>query len=293
MTYKQFVQAVEEKVREEIGAQVSVQIHEAAKNNGTVKTGLLFIEKGVNISPTIYLEEFYYQYTKGELLKKIVADIVKLYDEVRFHKSFDGSYIRHYEQMKAKIIYHLINREKNEEMLKEVPYIAYLDMAVVCYVLMDVNEFGTATMLVKEEHLRYWGVDFDTVYQDAHRNTEVLLPCRFESIGSVIAALGDEKGKGMDDTMYVLSNSIRSFGAAAVLYRDRLKEIGKYLKEDYYILPSSVHEVIIIAECNVPYSSALTEIVVDINATQVEDEEVLSDKVYHYSCARESLEEVS
>ena len=82
--------------------------------------------------------------------------------------------------------------------------------------------------------------------------------------------------------MYVLSNTIRNFGAAAIMYDRRLEHIGEYLREDYYVLPSSVHEVIIIPKSKAPGKRELIEMVSDINATQVEEEDVLSDNAYYY-----------
>ena len=62
MTYFQFIHAVEGKVKEEIDGNISVYIHSTVKNNGTRRHGLTIAEKGVNIFPTIYLEEYYEQF---------------------------------------------------------------------------------------------------------------------------------------------------------------------------------------------------------------------------------------
>ena len=89
--------------------------------------------------------------------------------------------------------------------------------------------------------------------------------------------------------MYVLSNEIRSFGAAAILYPGCLKKIRDYLGEDYYVLPSSVHEVIVVRESTAPDKRYLNEMVSEINESQVEAEEVLSDNAYFYSASQGRL----
>ncbi len=86
-----------------------------------------------------------------------------------------------------------------------------------------------------------------------------------------------------DDIMFVLTNSLRSFGAVCILYEDILFHIGNLLRENFYILPSSIHEVIIIPESQAPCKETLNEMIVEINESQVEREEVLSDHVYYYN----------
>ena len=93
-----------------------------------------------------------------------------------------------------------------------------------------------------------------------------------------------------EDVMYVLSNRLRSYGAAVILYEDRLEEIGEYLGENYYVLPSSVHEMIIIAESAAPGQEELSDLVTEINTTQVDAEEVLSNHAYYYDRKKRKLQ---
>lgn len=282
MNFCQFIHAVEIKVKEGVQDNVIVYIHTAVKNNGTKRQGITITEKGINISPTIYLEEYYQQYQMGNSLEEITRDILKLYQELRFQNSWKGDFIREYQKIEGKIIYHLVNREANKELLKEVPYKEFLDLAVVFYVLLEINDCGMATMMIRDEHLQMWGVAENEVYEKACQNTWRLLPCEFQTMHAVIEALTGEKEMEGEDILYILSNQMRSYGAAAVLYEGRLKEIGRFLKENYYVLPSSVHEMIIVPESKAPGKEELAQLVKEINETQVEEEEVLSDNAYYY-----------
>ena len=111
----------------------------------------------------------------------------------------------------------------------------------------------------------------------------------FRPIGEGADALEKEPGEEPGCSVYVLSNCIRNFGAAAVLYRNVLKNIGKYLEEDFYVLPSSVHEVIIVPDSSAPSWQETAAIVKEINETQVREEEVLSDVPYHYRREEDKL----
>lgn len=240
MTYCQFVQMVEKKVKEELKERVCVSIYTARKYNGTVRKGILFSEHGSNISPTIYLEEYYRQFQLGETIDLITKEILILYGKIRFREPWKEGIIRNYSEVRDRIIYRLINKEENELMLQDMPYVPYLDLAIVFYVLVEASDYGTATMPVKLEHLGLWNVKKEQVYEQACKNTCHLFPSEFRAMSSVIAELTNMEDTDGEDVLYVLSNHLRSFGAAAVLYPGCLCEIGEYLGEDYYVL-SLIH----------------------------------------------------
>ncbi len=289
MTYHQFIHAVEMKIKEGVGEGISVGIHTAEKNNGVMKCGVILAREGINISPTIYLEEYYEKFLNGESLRNIVEDIIRLYYEVRFEKSWDEKRIYEFSSVKDKIIYRIINYSENENMLKDVPYIRFLDLAVTFHVLFEISNFGIATMLIRNEHLEMWSATREEVHVCAKRNTERLLPYEFKTMNSVLEEMTGDEYWSEEDYMYVLSNSIRSFGAAAMLYENRLKYIGEYLGESYYLLPSSVHEVIIIPERYSLEHKALSKMIQEINTTQVPSEEILENHAYYYDREKEEL----
>lgn len=282
MTFCQFIQVIEAKVREEVQEGFLVSVYRARKNNGVIRTGLMIEEKGINVSPTIYLEEYYEQYQRGNSLDYIASDIVRLYSRVRFQKSWKGDSLRRYEEVEERIVFRLINQNANEEMLKTVPYVPYLDLAIVFYVLLEIDTCGTASMLVQNIHLSQWRITKEELYRKSMARTPELLPCDFRSMEAVIEELADQPEPGKKGEMYVLSNQIRSFGAAAILYPGRLKRVAALLGENYYVLPSSVHEVIVVPEREVPEVDLLNEMIREINEVHVDPEEVLADHAYYF-----------
>lgn len=290
MTYYQFIQAVERKVKEEVKDSVSVCVYTTEKNNGTVRKGITLSREGINISPIIYLEEYFERFKRGSSLEYITAEILRLYQEVCFYKPWKEKNLEDYEEIKDRIVYRLINREANEKMLKDVPFVPYLDLAIVFYVLLEVNRFGTATMAICNEHLKIWKISEKELFRQAEKNTSVLLRDEFQTMSAVIEELtSQEILSEEEDVMYVLSNQIRSYGASAILYQGRLEAIGMYLKSNYYVLPSSVHEVIVIPENEAMGIQSLSAIVQEINQTQVQEEEVLSNHAYYYDRKKKVL----
>ena len=271
MTYFQFIHAVETKVKKEVEEEKTVSIHTNVKNNGVRRSGIMISEKGINISPTIYLEEYFHQFRMGYPLEQIAKDIVGLYEKIRFQNSWeDGEKVKDYEFVKDKIIYRLIGREENQELLKEIPYKSYL-------------EYGMASMMVRAEHMDMWKVTEEDLYYRASKNTQELLPYEFAPMRTVIEellGLGMEEGPA--EKMYILSNEMRSYGAAALIYPDCLRKIAGVVGENFFVIPSSVHETIIVAESEAPGREELGSMIEEINETQVEAEEVLSDRAYYY-----------
>ena len=293
MLYEQFVQEIEMRVQMRLRDNQKVYTHTATKNNGRKRQGLTFVETGINISPTVYLEEYYERYQRGYTMEEIVKQLLELYERIRFQHSWEGNFIQKYENVRGRIIYQLINREANKELLQNVPHIPYLDLAIVFYVLieLDKEKDRMATMLIKNEHLGWWDVTVQDIYRMADENTERILPYEFSNMLAVIEHMLDDWEKReaeKEEEMYVLSNAVRNYGAAAILYPNRLKAIADYLGESFYVLPSSVHEVIIIPKSKAPSKRYLSRIVKEINGTQVKEEEVLSDCAYYYDkeCGR-------
>ena len=281
MTYYQFIRAVEGKVKEGVKENITVQLYTAVKNNGIKKYGLTIMEKGINISPTIYLEEYYQQFCDGDSVEEITEEILSLYQRIRFRHSWDGSLVEEYAKVKEKIVYRLINRQANRELLEGVPHQNFLDLAVIYQVLLEVSFYGTASMLISDEHLKMWNVKEAEIFARAAWNTRRILPEDCQPLSEMAGGWGVEIPRG-EDIFYVLTNRYRNFGAACLLYEGCLERIGEKLGENYYVLPSSVHEVIILPESKSVSKRDLTALVREVNDTQVEEEEILSDRVYYY-----------
>ena len=89
--------------------------------------------------------------------------------------------------------------------------------------------------------------------------------------------------------MYVLTNQQKLYGAACMLYPGVLKAFSEENGQDFYVLPSSVHEVILIPAEPGTNEALLREIVTEINRTQVAKDEVLADSIYYYSRNRDQI----
>lgn len=285
MNYRQFVTMTKEKVSSELPEPIQVYTHNALKYNGYERIGLTISDERRNISPSIYLEEFYQHYQEGRTIEDIVENILEIYHSVDFDCFQKISDIKDFSATQSKIVFRLINCELNESLLKSMPYIEYLDLAIVFYILFEINENEMSHIPITNELLRYWNTTKEDLYRIALGNATCLLPATLKPMQTLISELMGEPIKSdlfEQDPMYVLTNQYRSFGASCILYPEILEQIFGQFGENYYILPSSVHETIFIPETQSPGKEILLDMVKEINDTQLEREEILSDNIYHY-----------
>ena len=291
MTYQQFIYEVMTGVKKNVKENITVNLNTVIKNNGKERRGLTVCEKGVNISPTIYLEEYYNEFQNGKTMKQIIDEILELYKEVRFERSWEGSELQQFENIKDHIVCKIVNFEKNEQVLLDMPFYRFLDLAVTCYVILDLQTKGTATMTVKNEHLKMWNISKEEIIKLAKENSERLLKAELKRMKEVIAEMtGMECDPSKDDDfMYVLSNGQKHYGAVCITYEHILDYAADEIKESFYIIPSSVHEVILIPESKAPEKEEIRKMIVEVNETQVDEEDRLSDNVYYYDLKKQII----
>lgn len=266
MNYTEFMNDMLCEIRGQVDAQVRTELYTVTKNNGTRRTGILFKQEDSNLAPTIYLEEFYQKYLKGQQVPDLADSICSIYQEIRVKKTCDCQNLFDFNHVKEHIVYKLIRRDANEELLKQIPYEPFLDLAVVYYIQIDNTRFGSAAIQIRNEHLRYWRVEKEEIRRLAGKNTPRIYPVQIQQIVRF---------------MYVATNEQCSLGAAVMRYPDFREKVRGMIGEGFYILPSSIHEVILVPESFGMEPERMQEMVKEINQIGVAPEEVLSDSVYY------------
>lgn len=280
-TMEEFAEAVRAEFEKRIEKSVIVQ--KLNKNNGIVLYGLTVMEDEINISATIYLEPYYEVY-EDTGMEYIVDRLERVYEENKPEQSFDISKILDYESIKENLRAKLINYELNREFLKEVPHRRFLDLAIVAYIALEMEEEieGNATITVKNNLQQTWKVDTEELIDTALENIkgDVVVADMSEYVD--MSLFGDTE-KLFD--IYVITNRLKLHGAVAMLQKDRLKQFSEELKkETLTILPSSIHECLIInAEVEPKDTDELREMVKEVNETVVSDQDILSNNVYIYN----------
>ncbi len=301
MTYESFKQRLADGLREHFPDGTHISVRQFPHNNSMVLDGLTILEPGSNLSPAIYLEHYFKQYQNGVSFTALQGQILQYYYAHCGPCHVDTSFFTCFEHIRPRIAYKLIHYEKNKELLTEVPYVPYLDLAIVFYCLLQEAPYKNSSILICHKHLEYWGINSESLFPIAGHNTPMLLPFSCNPLADLILpsldAFPPEEHPGIGQVleaetvpMYVLTNRQRLNGACCILYQDVLKQVAGRLGDSLYILPSSIHEVIAIPASASGNPKELSQLVQEINITEVAPEEILSDHAYYYD---RELDEVS
>ena len=299
MELVEFATKIGTMVQEKMGSGYAVSNHQVRKNNGVVLNAITIRTEASNIAPSIYIEHFYDDVESGsKSMDDVAGEICKAYEQNDHPLGFDVNTFIDYESVKDRIIYRLVNYEKNMDQLADVPHDRYLDFAVIYCVLISMDGSGTTgTITVTNDHLTMWGIGKYELVKLADKNTPHLLESDLMSMENLLISmmLGEDTVSDKNGLlppgkeMYVLSNKSKVNGATCLLYPGLLAKIADEFGRDFYVLPSSVHETILIPDDKKMDPAVLTDMVKEVNSTQLLPSEVLSDHAYFYSQSAKQL----
>lgn len=291
--YEEFKKCMMRQVQERFPDSYRIEIHHVVKNNQLELESLVILCEGVNVSPQFYLQRYYERYRQGESVTLLADEIAEAYRSTLTQcdwKNLDLSL----DYCRERIVYRLVSREKNEEQLEGIPYIPFLNLVITFHCLMMQEEDGIGSVRVNNALLEEWGLDHKALFAMAQKNTVRLFPVRICSMEKMLLELLEEsenkqyyeeqiKPGECGQESYVLTNEMGVNGAAVILYPDCLSMVGKSIGEDFYLLPSSIHEMLVVPASTHIEREALKNMVREVNRRCVEIDEVLSDDVYFYS----------
>lgn len=271
------------------------------KNNGVKLCGVCIGRRGTAIYPSIYLENYFAKYVDGAGLDLITDELLEAAENAQYKGDFDTGFYESYENVKEYLRVKIINTDKNKELLKDTPNREFLDLSIVAYCTLE-SVFGVdASILVKNSHIEKWGITREELLNTAYENTKkdnVIIKDLAEAISGMKRNLEcdncnessiDEEddyeacdGKGL---IYVMSFSKPYYGAVCMIFDDLLDEFLKEHKGGVYILPSSIHEVILIPEDegDIYDEKELSNLVNIVNRDCLSEEEILANHAYYYS----------
>lgn len=310
MNYSEFLDYIKSSVTKILGKEKNVNITKILKTNDIEYDALTILDADSNISPTIYLNQYYVDYMNGKSLGSIVNEIFGLYEEHQNCLQFDIELFKDFNKIKTRIAYRIVNAEKNRKLLEDVPHIKKLDLAFIFYCIIDSDFLGSATAVIHNSHLDMWDISVEDIAKAAFKNTPKMLKAELRNMNEIIRemfiddiqhqqiegkipldiSIEDETNSIIDTLdnnsnhveMYVLTNCNKTYGASCMFYKNILKDFAKSKNSNIYILPSSVHEVILVPAVDGMMKNELSLMVQDVNKEEVEESEILSNHVYIY-----------
>lgn len=304
LSYDTFISLITHQVKECLGDGYEVSVIKVTKNNSLDLESLIILRGGEGVAPSIHLAPYYEAYQEGVSFSGIVDRIIRVYDNCSVPILCEG-FTYSFEEMKPYITYRIVNYERNKKLLNITPHIKFLDLAITFHCLIRDDTEGIGTIRITNEHLQMWGKGLEDISPLAKQNTKHLFPATIRPMDEVIRGLiedeiflDDEDNDFKEDllntifqtawdqksnNMYVLSNQKGINGASCILYEGVLSEFSAKINADLYILPSSIHEVILVPALPGFSKEELTSMVQSVNEQEVPREDQLSDHIYFYS----------
>ena len=295
MNFEEFKNWAEENIKfflPESYRDAKIDIHDVVKT-GMSYTGMTVRNEDQSIAPAINLNASYEAYEAGKPLYAVGHDMAEIVQTKQ--PELNTGIFSSYDSVKKNLFIRVCNSQENSEMLKNVPHTDVEDLSVTYHVMVDARESGLASATVTNAMIDSFGISKEQLHEDAVRNSQEILPVRMDSMMNMLMGLsgmGDaeyEFGLMAPPSMMVITNQIGINGASAFFYPDSMDKISEQLGGNYFMLPSSIHEVIAVPAGDKDYRD-LESMVKQINMMQVAKEEQLSDHVYHYDAKEKVFE---
>lgn len=294
ITFEEFLnnlaKGIEENLPEDFkGAKVEIQT--VTKNNGTKLTAINIRLENENMTPTIYVSEYYKDYINNKKeIEEIIKEVINLRQKHR-QPNMDLNWLENFDEVKDKIIPTFIGlEESNRELMDMCPYVKILDMVMVFRIVVDFknDNNGMGTIIIKKDLQDKLGVTTDTLFETALKNIKEKKSLQIKSMKEVMMEMmgadSFEAGILDDNPLYVISNKEMVFGSYALIDEEFMWNVYDKLGDDFIIIPSSIHELIIIPmkelEINPDY---VNNMIKDVNRTQLDKKDVLSNHAYKFT----------
>lgn len=250
------------------------------------------------MSMAFRLKEIYQSVEDGEDIDHAVYKMVNtIEDNISFVKEKEQdvkSFISDYEKVKDNTYLRLIPGDS--PILKSTPHRMIEDMALVVNVHLDSfsDEHGKSCVVVTKPLMEMYGIDEAQLFADAEKNSLENEPIVFKPLLDMVKDLisKDEipNPEDVGIVTYIATNTSGFQGAAVAGYPDFCEKAAEAIGGSFYMLPSSVHEFILIKDDGTPKAKDLNRMIKNVNETVLEPRDVLSAQCYHYDAKAKVLE---
>lgn len=283
MSFDEFLKAAQERIQEEL-PDTAVKIQQVNKLQGESYVGISVQPEGAAAAATFNIGPAFERYQadpsqESAILGKIAADAKQVSAAIPV---FEVTGITDYENAKNHLVMQVVPVEPNAEMLENIPHKTVEDIAVVYRVELPHPEDGSATTLVTNHLLDQYGVTPEQLHADAVAAQLANHPPILRNMSEMMAEMSGGMFDMPESPMWVATIEGGVNGASVTQLPDFLQEAADRLGGDFFVLPSSVHEVLFIRDDGSFEREQLESMVRGVNATEVSEADFLSDSVYHY-----------
>lgn len=265
-------------------------VEKVLRNNGCKYEGLhVKLGEDVPCAPIIPCELYEEQLKMGKMTLDEVMDDISRQFETRVQ--FNIRNCADFAQIKDKLCLRVINYEKNLELLKDVPHRRFLDLAITYRITVVLSDCTEGSILVSNALLKAWGITENELLDVAYHNTFSRTGVRVRSMWEIVKGVAEREPAMIDlfqaipesdKLMYVADNGTFFGGGTSILMKEAFQQLAEKEGHDVYIIPSSIHELILVLKKEDIRWEYLRNMVKEINQSMVVEEEILSDHIYLY-----------
>ncbi|MCR4618143.1 MAG: DUF5688 family protein [Lachnospiraceae bacterium] len=304
MSVIEFAEKVKRAALEILGDDYKIEVQEHTKINETKSVSVNITCKDSNLTPVIYVEPFYEEYENGVSFGDVMNSFVRVYRQSAPSKNFDMDFIKDFNNIKDKICMRVLNFEKNSEVLESAYYTRFLDLAVVYYMEVSAGDVGSGHIMIKKSFLEKWNIKGGDILKaaiDNADNNKIFDIIPMESFFMEFYKKNMDKfpdgdipkelmPQGDSFNMWIVTNKEKVYGATALVHMTELSDFASDKNSNLFIIPSSVHEIIIFLDDLKDKKSAewkekcdeLKSMIFEVNRTELSPGDFLSDNLYYF-----------
>lgn len=275
-----------------------IEVCEKQKNNGVKLYGLRIQKRGENITPIVYINKFWKEYKDTPCIDSVLKSIAeeRLNAEVDTFEEIPD--FTSWPKIKDRIIARVINKEWNAHILEGIPHtvIGCSDLAAVYYFTVTTGNNLIGSVQISNEMMHMWGIDAADIHTQAVKNIKSADEITFQGMLETLAEIApgsvdwleeEAASQNATDLLYVLTTKDHTYGARALINEEIMDTIFRMFKGSFYIIPSSIHEVIIVnktlADGQNLSPDTLVQMIDEVNTSQVAIEDRLSGNLYSWT----------
>lgn len=293
--YENFKSTLTTIIRNKLVAPYKVLTYKAFKNGKEVDA-FTITKEDTAATPTFYFKNLLEDYKNGKSITDIADDVLDLYFYAAKNSPTNIEECQDFNIQKNKICYRIVNKEAYKKQLPSIPHIDFFDLAIIFYSILSIDEESEMSFTVTNDMLRVWNATPQELFILATTNTPKLLPINITSLNALMFQVDIPQHETISDTIdnlpfdyvYAITNEYSRNGFSGIFYPGVLKCLGKRFG-NFYLLPSSIHEALIVPEDCGMTPEYLKEMVKAVNTDVVSPDEYLSDSIYQYDVEQDKI----
>ena len=295
MNYQEF--------RDEVKKNIGMYLNTSGMENAKVEIetfqkvnkkleGLKFVTENSKVCPIYYMDNLYKDYLSNGNFDLTMVELIEKFSEME-RPDFDLDF----NKIKDKVILELVNSENNKGLLENIPHRNIADLSVIYRWIIDANNDGITSAIVTNQVAEEINLSENDLFKSASENLKKTSPATIKSLEEVVMGIMNDQPEKNDqgieiddpDSIYVISNTRKQYGAAAILDTELMSNIAEQMDSNIYILPSSIHECLLVSD-RFGEPEQLQQMVREVNSTEVDIKDKLSDNLYVFNKDTKKIE---